>query len=44
MSGVVERLNALALTRVPALDRQLYAEAVRPRVAEAIALPARPGG
>ena len=44
MPGVVERLNALARTRMPGLERQLYAEGVRPSTGEAIALPARPGG
>jgi hypothetical protein len=44
MPRVVERLNGLARTRLPALNARLYAEVVRPAVGEVIALPARPGG
>ena len=44
MPELLERLNALIETRVPALNAQLYAEAVRPPAGEPVALPERPGG
>ena len=44
MPELLERLNALIETRVPALNAQLYAEAVRPPAGEPVALPDRPGG
>ena len=44
MPELLERLNALIETRVPELNAQLYAEAVRPPAGEPVALPDRPGG
>ena len=44
MPEVLDRLNALIETRVPALNAQLYAETVRPPAGEPIAMPERPGG
>ncbi len=44
MPELLDRLNALIETRVPALNAQLYAEGVRPGAGEPIALPDRPGG
>ncbi|WP_420635042.1 VPS10 domain-containing protein [Candidatus Palauibacter sp.] len=44
MPEVLDRLNVLIETRVPALNAQLYAEAVRPPAGEVIVLPERPGG
>ncbi|MCY3698562.1 MAG: glycosyl hydrolase [Gemmatimonadetes bacterium] len=43
MPELLDRLNALIETRVPALNAQLYAEGVRPSAGEPIALPDRPG-
>jgi hypothetical protein len=42
MPEVLERLNELIQTRVPALNDQLYAEAVRPSAGDLIELPERP--
>ena len=44
MPELLDRLNALIETRVPALNAQLYAEGVRPSAGEPIAVPDRPGG
>ncbi|MYE33304.1 MAG: hypothetical protein F4X23_00425 [Gemmatimonadales bacterium] len=44
MPELLDRLNALIETRVPALNAQLYSEGVRPSAGEPVALPDRPGG
>ena len=44
MPEVLDRLNVLIETRLPALNAQLYADAVRPPAGEPIAMPERPGG
>jgi photosystem II stability/assembly factor-like uncharacterized protein len=41
---ILDRLNVLVLTRVPALNERLYADAVLPTPGEGIDLPARPRG
>jgi len=42
--GILDRLNVLVLTRVPALNERLYADAVLPTLGETIDLPVRPTG
>jgi hypothetical protein len=42
MPGVVERVNALVRTRVPALNARLYAEGVRPSPGATVTMPSRP--
>jgi hypothetical protein len=44
LPGVVERLNELILTRVPAFNAMLDAEGVRPNPGDAITVPTRRGG
>ena len=44
MPELLDRLNALIETRMPALNAQLYAEGVRPSAGEPVALPDRPSG
>ena len=41
MAELVEPLNALITSRVPALNAQLYAEGVRPKPGEAVVVPGR---
>ena len=41
MAEVLDPLNALITSRVPALNAQLYAEGVRPKPGEAVAVPGR---
>ncbi len=41
MAELVEPLNELITSRVPALNAQLYAEGVRPKPGEAVAVPGR---
>ena len=41
MDEVLDPLNALITSRVPALNAQLYAEGVRPKPGEAVAVPGR---
>ena len=43
MPGVIDRLNALIVTRVPAFNETLDDEGVRPDPGEAIAVPRRSG-
>ena len=42
--NILDRLNALVLTRVPALNERLYADPVLPTLGETIDLPVRPTG
>ena len=44
LPAVIERVNELLTTRMPALLARVYAEAVRPEVGQAVVMPSREKG